>query len=65
MLDEFIHQTGQSEHWEMVELVLNSSANTAIIPLQDLLGFEHRETDATESRPLGLVRALAQRRQRL
>ena len=40
VLDEFIHQTGQSEHWEMVELVLNSSANTAIIPLQDLLGFD-------------------------
>ncbi|HAD61807.1 MAG TPA: 4-alpha-glucanotransferase [Planctomycetaceae bacterium] len=53
VLDDFIHSSDRPEHWEMVELVLNSNANTAIIPLQDLLGYDSSARINVPGEPTG------------
>ena len=41
---KYLHTTGQEIHWDFIRTVLASVANTAIVPLQDVLGL------ATEAR---------------
>ncbi len=36
----YLNTTGEDIHWDMIRLALSSVANTAIIPLQDLLGLD-------------------------
>jgi 4-alpha-glucanotransferase len=35
---KYLHTTGQEIHWDFIRTVLASVANTAIVPLQDVLG---------------------------
>ena len=34
----YLHSTGRAVHWDMIRAVLASVADTAIVPLQDVLG---------------------------
>jgi 4-alpha-glucanotransferase len=34
----YLHSNGRAVHWDMIRVVLASVANTAIVPLQDVLG---------------------------
>lgn len=35
---EYLHSDGHEIHWDLIGLALRSNANTAVVPLQDLLG---------------------------
>ncbi len=39
---EYLNSSGADIHWEMIRLAWSSVANTAIVPVQDLLGLDSR-----------------------
>lgn len=38
----YLRTDGREIHWDMIELALRSNANTAVFPMQDLLGLDSR-----------------------
>jgi len=38
----YLHSTGEEIHWDMIRLAIGSVADTAIIPMQDILGLDSR-----------------------
>jgi len=37
---EYVHTDGSHIHWDMISLALHSKADTAVVPVQDLMGLD-------------------------
>jgi 4-alpha-glucanotransferase len=49
----YVGTTGEEIHWDMIRLALGSVADTAIIPLQDVLGLDSASRMNVPGRPTG------------
>jgi 4-alpha-glucanotransferase len=50
---DYVGTDGQQLHWDLIALVLRSAANTAIFPLQDVLGLDSRARMNVPGTPTG------------